>query len=214
MVRLILLRHGYSLFNKERRFSGHYDVPLDEIGKRQAQDAARYLVQNYAIDAVYSSDSSRAVDTVAPTANAFRLPIQKSEQLRELNVGLWAAHPFEEIAALYPEEYTNWTRDPSSARPTGGENYQELLIRAQKEIRKIANENEGKTVLIGTHGGLIRVLLCAWSGLPISEFKRVNLPPNASITVVDYDEDTVRPVLIGYADYLDGENDAFDVHYH
>ena len=69
MVKFIIVRHGYSVFNKERRFTGHVDAPLDERGIEQAKRNAEYVIANYKIDCIYSSDLSRAYHTVKPIAD-------------------------------------------------------------------------------------------------------------------------------------------------
>ena len=77
MTELLFVRHGYSEGNKEHRFSGQKDFPLDAAGRQQAQELAEYLRNAFCIDAIYASDLCRAVDTVKPLANALSLPIYR-----------------------------------------------------------------------------------------------------------------------------------------
>ena len=100
MVTLLLLRHGYSVYNKAKRFTGQQDIPLDTVGVLQAQSAAKYLTENYAINAVYSSDLCRAVDTARPTAERLGLPIHTDAALRELAMGVWEGMLFDDVNRL------------------------------------------------------------------------------------------------------------------
>ena len=86
MTRLIVIRHGFSQNNAVRRFTGQADVPLSDIGREQALCVADYLTKNEQIDAIYASDLSRAVDTVAPTAGRLGLSVIPEPALWETDV--------------------------------------------------------------------------------------------------------------------------------
>ena len=89
MIKFIIVRHGFSCGNKEKRFSGQLDVSLDEIGYSQAKSIAEYVLSNFSVDRIYSSDLSRAYDTVKPVADALGQDVVKCRELREVDVGLW-----------------------------------------------------------------------------------------------------------------------------
>ena len=211
MVTFILVRHGYSAFNKTRKFSGQCDVPLDEIGHLQAADTAKYILSNYGIDTIVSSDLSRALDTAKPIADALGLPIKLDEDLRELNTGDWTGLTFEEVAARYPESFALYCDNVGYARPDGGESYEELIARAARAMVCIAAENEGKTVLVSTHGGFIRCLRCALLGVALDEVKNVPHVANASVSVCEYENGEGRFTLVGYKDHLTNGTTEFRV---
>jgi len=102
MVRIVLIRHGYSTYNEKRLFSGQLDVPLNEIGERQADMTAAFVLENYPPSAIYSSDLSRAVRTVQPIADKLSLEIIKRRELREIDVGLWHNMSYEEVEERFP----------------------------------------------------------------------------------------------------------------
>ena len=108
MVTFVIIRHGFSEFNKARKFTGQMDIPLDEAGFEQARETAAYVLKNYKIDAVYSSDLCRAVDTAKPIAKALSLPIKTSEKLREMNLGEWQGMGFDEVKEKYPEKFQSF----------------------------------------------------------------------------------------------------------
>ena len=190
MVRFIIVRHGYSVFNKERKFTGQIDAPLDERGIEQAKRNAEYVLANYKIDCIYSSDLSRAYNTVKPVADALGLPIIPTKELRELYIGEWEGRSIAEVKQEDPEALAFYRkRIPESCTP-GGETRLQLRERVTGIMAKIAAENDGKTVLIGSHGGAIRALCCAWMGYAIEEIDKVPDLNNASVTVVSYDPQT------------------------
>lgn len=211
MVTFIILRHGYSLFNKESRFSGQYNVDLDELGLRQAQDTAAYVLKNYKIDKIYSSDLQRALDTVEPIAKALGMPVEKSVKLRELDVGAWEGKTFEEVKSQYPEAFELYKTNVGIARPTDGESYAELIKRSADEMERLAKENEGKTVLVSTHGGFIRCLRCAWNNIPLEEVKNVPHVANASVSVAKYERGVGKFLILGYNEHLQDKVTEFKV---
>ena len=202
MTRIILIRHGYSVANKEVRFSGQADTPLDEIGILQAKEITEYVVNNFNIDAVYSSDLSRAYETVRGIAEAFSLPVIKRKELRELDVGVWQGRPVSEVAEEYPEEYRLFKTNVGRYSPVGGESYEEMMKRAMDEIYRIVAENKGKTVVIGTHGGVIRVIRAFIKGLSLDEIKTLSHVPNASVTILEETNGVLSIAVEGYNEYI------------
>ncbi|MBQ2754970.1 MAG: histidine phosphatase family protein [Clostridia bacterium] len=202
MVTFVIVRHGYSKGNKEKRFSGQMDVPLDEIGLSQAEAVAQYITENFKIDKIYSSDLSRAVDTVKPIAQKLGIPVNKVKELREADVGEWQGLLIETIKEQYAESFEFYRQNPGLARFDGGESYKELMDRSLVAFDKIAKENDGKTILVGTHGGVIRTLRAGWNNIPLENLKEIPHVPNASVTVVQYDKGKVNWLKIGCSDHL------------
>ena len=202
MVRFIIVRHGYSESNKTQTFAGQLDVDLDSIGYEQAEDVRNCILNNYKIDAVYSSDLKRSINTAKPTAEALGMEIKTDADLREMYVGEWQGMTVTDVARKYPETFSVYKTNVGEARPDGGENYTELSNRADAAFRRIAEGNEGKTVMVVTHGGLIRALRCLWNGLCMSEAQSIPHVPNASLTVVDYDNGKFRFKEVAMAEHL------------
>lgn len=203
MTTLIIIRHGFSKNNKEKRFTGQFDAPLDEIGVMQAEITGKYISENYKVDAIYSSDLSRAVNTAKPLADILSLPIITSPKLREINVGSWQNILVSDVIERDPEAYKWHKENPELTRFGDGESYAELTERAVDIIDEIARENDGKTVAVATHGGLVRALLCHMKNMPISQ---INAPENsvcnASITIINYDNGRAELVTAGSTEHL------------
>lgn len=211
MVTFLIIRHGFSCGNKENRFSGQMDVPLDETGILQAKTTAEYILSHFKVDSVYSSDLSRAVDTVKPIAAGLGLPVHTCNELREVDVGDWQDRSNEEIARMYPESLAVYRKTPGLTCFDGGESFIEAQERSLEAIARIAAENEGKTVVIGTHGGNIRALQVAWMGMSMAQMQEVPYVSNCAVTVVNYENGKAEILLSGYADHLTEKTELVDV---
>lgn len=202
---LLFVRHGQSMANAGGVFAGQLDVPLSALGRKQADELKEYLLSRYTIDAVYSSDLSRAYETVLPAARAFGLSIRKDVALREIDGGKWEGLPQEQIAARYPQDYALWRNDIGLSRCTGGESMQEVQRRGVAEAERIAEEHAGQTVLLATHAGFLRAMQCYWQKLPLSEMKDIPWVPNASVTEVEYGNGAPQIVRLGDVSFLHGD---------
>ena len=205
MVKFIIVRHGYSKANKEKRFSGQLDVPLDYVGEVQAKATAEYIAENFKVDSIYSSDLSRAYDTVKPIAQKFGLHVNKCRELREVDVGKWQGMLIEDVKKEFSEGFESYRENPGCSGFDGGESYVDVMIRGKNAFEKIARENEGKTVVVGTHGGVIRTLRAAWDNIPPERIKEIPHVPNASVTIAEYDNGNIKWVQIGYVEHLDNK---------
>lgn len=202
MTRFIIIRHGLSEYNQARRFQGHLDIPLHAIGLEQADATAKYVLDNFKIDRVYSSDLRRASRTAQPIAEALGLPLETDARLREIDMGLWQGLGFEEAIARFPETERIRKECMGKLRYDGGESYGDVMVRARACADEIAVQNEGKTVVLASHGGTIRALLSSWMGYGPMEMSRVPIVPNASVTVVCVDGDRITFELEPYTDHL------------
>ena len=181
MRRLLLARHGQSVSNAVRRFQGVQDVPLSELGRRQAEALAGAFGQRR-IAAVYSSPLQRARHTAELVAAAVQAPLRSVDDLRELSLGEWEGCTVEEVEARPGNPYACWVRDPVGSLPPGGEplaDVQGRVVRALAEIER-AHPN-GDDVLVVCHGGVISAYLAHCLGLPLSSIWRLTVS-NCSIT--------------------------------
>lgn len=202
MTKLLLIRHGYSSGNKERRFSGQIDLPLSDEGLHQADLVCDYIQKNYHVDAIYASDLQRAIDTVKPLAAALDLPIQSHRELREINEGNWQGVLMTEVQEKYPEEFAFYKANLGLHQFVDGECYTTMLQRLLPMIDKIVADNMDKTVVIGTHGAVVRGLLSVWQGVPLERLLEIPRVPNGTITEVEIEGDSARVIKLGFGDYL------------
>lgn len=201
MVKIIFLRHGYSRYNKTKQYTGQLDIPLEPEGYEQAEDACKYILDTYKVDKIYSSDLSRAVDTVAPLASALGLEINKRKELREINLGKWHNEYIANVPKLYPDDYHNFYNGTGNGKATEGESYEDVKLRAVRFMDEMESCNDGETIVATTHGGFTRAMLWAVLGNETS-LRDVPGVANASITVVNYENGKGTVELLGYNEYL------------
>jgi probable phosphoglycerate mutase len=181
-TQLLLIRHGETEWNSEGRIQGFRDIGLSERGHRQAQVLARHLA-GHAIDAIYSSDLRRAIQTAEPLARQLGARVQIDPRLKERGFGLFEGHTYAEAEANWPHEYAIWQRrDPGHAVP-GGESYRDARVRVLASLDELTRLHAGQTVAIVTHGGVLDIVYRAAEAIPW-ETPRSHLLPNASINRV------------------------------
>ncbi len=204
---LIMIRHGQSVTNLTKVFTGQLDTDLTELGRLQADLAAKALKSTH-IDIMYSSDLKRAVETALPTAKDHGLDIIKDERLREIFAGAWEGLNFETIRERYPEEHKIWMNNLGRMRCPGGESIPEMCERVLEAIKEIAESNLGKTVCISSHATPIRAICALTSGIPFSELEREPYLANASICIFEYENGTFTVIKKGDTSHLCG-NETF-----
>lgn len=202
MTKFVFVRHGQSLGNKTERFLGHTDLDLSETGYKQAEKTAEYIATHYKIDKIYSSDLLRAYNTALPAAKKLNLNIIKDENLREIYAGEWEGKTFLGLREEFPEDYMLWLEDIGNARCTGGETVAHLLSRAEKELLKLAEENDGKTLLVVTHATFLRAMQCVWKGVGLDRMKNFPWVSNASVSEVDYSNGKWKEIMIGENSFM------------
>jgi len=154
---VLLIRHGQSRGNAERRFGGHTATPLSARGRNQAQATARSL-KSESLTAIYSSDLARAMETAQPLAKITGLPINGTRAFRERSVGVMEGLTFEDAAQQHPEQYAALLRRDFEHVLTGGESYRQLLDRAWEKLDQIIEENRGGKIAVFSHTGTICIL--------------------------------------------------------
>lgn len=177
------VRHGESEANVARRFSGRFDSPLTDAGRRQAVAVADALA-DVPFDRIVATPLSRSLDTALVIARRRRMPVDVVADLVEIDVGEKQGALFDEIKGL-PE----WTDDGFVAWK-GGESLEQVLERALRAVRRLHRETPGGTVLVVGHGGVTRILVSHYLGiLPRLDASRQG---NTAVTVVVTDGDRGR----------------------
>lgn len=182
MTTILLARHGESDWNRAKRWQGHADRPLTELGREQARELATRL-ENTELDAVYASDLQRARETAEIAAAPHGLDVRELPALREVDVGAWSGLTRAEAAERYPEAYRRW--EAGGEGWDDGETYEELAERIVQAIMRIAGDHPGERVLVVTHGGSIRAVHAAALGVDVHTYRRIQrVEPNATLSAV------------------------------
>jgi broad specificity phosphatase PhoE len=162
---LILVRHGQTAWNKEERFRGRTDLPLNESGMRQAEAVARRIAAEYRPAAVYTSPLKRAVQTAEIIARPFNLHIQLHEGLLDLDYGDFAGLSPAEAEAQFPELYRTWLSAPHLVRFPHGESLGDVRARSESLVYQLIELYPNKSVVLVSHLIVCRVLICSLLGL-------------------------------------------------
>ena len=202
MTTILLVRHGFSVANSKGIFAGHTDVELSQTGVLQAELVCDYVNQNFKVDAVYSSDLQRAFKTVEGIARFNNMQVIPTKEFREIFAGDWEGITFDDIKLKFPNEYDTWIKNTGFARCNNGESMQELQTRAYNKLLDIAKQNDGKTVVIGTHAGVIRALECKITNVELCDMKLVGWVANASVTLLKFNGETFECDTWGFSDHL------------
>ena len=207
MTRLILIRHGESVANRNHIFAGYTDVELEAKGVKQAELTAQYVYENFKVDKVYASDLKRAFETGRKVAELFGLDIIPDVGCREIYGGKWEGMSAEELTEKYKGKYADtWRGDIAKAEPDGGESVVQLAERIYKRFTEIAEENPGKTVVIATHATPVRAMQSLVLTGGLEKMKDIPWAPNASVTVMEYENGKLTCTLASYATHLEGLN--------
>jgi len=166
-MRLLIARHGQTKHNLDRRYQGITDAPLNETGRVEAGQLADRLLSEK-LDAIYSSDLKRCVQTAELVAKKNKLNINKDGRLREISFGEWEGMSYNEIQAQSPELLEKWMNDPAHIPPPNGETLIQLATRVKSAVDEIKPQHAKQTVLFVTHGGVIRTLLCLSLGIDLN----------------------------------------------
>lgn len=184
--RLILVRHGVTEWNRERRFQGQIDTPLSGEGLEQAALVARRLSRE-PIAAVYSSDLLRAWQTAEPIARGLGLPLQAEPGLRERAYGDFEGRTFDEIKQDFADAYRRWrAREPDFELPGSGESLRDFHGRVERTVQSIAFRHPGQAIVLVTHGGVLDSAYRIGSGLPLTAARQFDLL-NGSLNTIGWD---------------------------
>lgn len=181
-IPIILVRHGRTAWNREERFRGRADLPLDDFGIRQAEAAGERLADSGA-SAVYASPLKRTMMTAEPIAGRVGLSVQPTEELIDIHYGDWQGLSTDEARELDSELYRKWIETPQEASFPGGEGLRDVRQRVELIIERVLKEHPGQTVILVSHVVVCRVFICAVLGLDNSHFWQIGQDVNAINTI-------------------------------
>ena len=154
ITKLYLVRHGQSDGNAEGRFGGHGPTPLSELGLKQAEATAK-LLKKEGVNAIYSSDLHRALQTAEPLSQLTGIPVIATSAFRERNVGVLEGLTFDESKQTFPKDYYALVNRNVHHVITEGESYRHLLRRSTTQLWEILRDHMGGRIAIFSHTGAI-----------------------------------------------------------
>ena len=202
--RIVFWRHGRTDWNAAGRFQGQTDIPLNEDGRAQAQNAALRLA-SLGPDAIVSSDLERTRATAEALSAVTGLPLALDAGLRETNAGQWQGHTFDAIRALDGETLHRWEDGDVHVPAGGAETRLDVAARVRRAVdRALRDLPADGTLVVVSHGGAIRVGLAELLGLPHGLWGALSGLANCSWSVLE----ERRPHADGAVRWRLGEHNA------
>jgi broad specificity phosphatase PhoE len=178
---LIVIRHGESTFNRDRRWQGQsQDALLSDLGWRQA-DCVAAALEGTAARALFSSDLTRSMQTAVPVAAATGLPIYPDARLREISAGRWTNRLTDDVLLEEPDRVAAWNQSPATTSLPDGEGLAEAQARILASVFEHAPDFDGQTVIFATHGAILQTLMAAALGVPLESLWLKTPVPNGGI---------------------------------
>ena len=175
MTELLFIRHGETDWNRQQRFQGQIDVPLNDTGRAQAQRLAARLAAD-PHDALISSDLQRARQTAAPLAAAWaRAPLALAG-LREQSFGVLEGLDVPTIQTRHPDLWQQWLEHRADFALPGGESLRQFHTRVLAAVRALADGAAGQRLAVVTHGGVLDMLWRSANGLPLDGLRECAIP--------------------------------------
>lgn len=188
-LRLYLVRHGQTVWNSQRRMQGWENSNLTEKGIDEAKRLGKRL-EEVEFDVVYSSPIGRALETAEYISGLNRDEIIKKDGFKEMAFGKWEGLEFDKLEGEDRIQYNNLWNDPENYESIGGENFDDVISRLERDLKDLVKNHQGEEVLLISHGVLIRVL----TSLILKKEELKNLwdgpvTPNTSLTIIEFDQD-------------------------
>ena len=194
MTKIFLIRHGETEWNKTNRLQGNSDVNLSAEGIEQAKLLTEHT-PFHAVDAIYSSDLSRALTTAKILAAKFHLPVIAERGLRETNFGDWEGRYISALVEEFPDDFGNFFIKPDKIKPPNGETFLESQARIMNALDEIIAEHENQSIVVVCHGAAIRLIICAALDIRIRKMWSIS-QFNTALNVLTYDAGFFRVELL------------------
>lgn len=205
-TRIIAVRHGETAWNADSRMQGQLDIPLNALGRLQAQRLAQALADE-PLDAIYASDLSRAFDTAQAVAALTGHRVIADTALRERAFGAFQGLTYTEIEQRWPEQGARWRARDVDFVPEGGESLRQLSARSVEAAARLAAAHAGGTILLVAHGGVMDCLYRAAVRIELDLIRTWQLG-NASINRLLYSAEGFS--LVGWSDMRHLEDAVLD----
>lgn len=200
-MRLIIVRHGESEWNRIGRYQGQADAPLSDLGLRQAEALAGRL-QNEPISAIFSSPLQRAARTAEAIARYHSdVPFTHESALMEIHHGDWQGLMVDEVISRYGVGLLEWRQHPTRAQMPNGESFSNILKRVLDLKEYLLQEYQDRNVLISTHDVVVKILVADALGMNMDRINRIWVT-NASISTIEYGDDLPYLVSLSEACHL------------
>lgn len=181
MLEIILIRHGQTDWNRDRRIMGRLPIPLNARGRRETRATGRIL-SRFVIDRIYTSPLRRAMETAREVARGRRIKIEKTAAAAEIHYGRWVGKTFDEVSD--DKNYKLYHTTPKRAHPPGGEPMVAVQRRAVGLIERLRKKHRrGGRIIVVSHADVIKSILVRYLGLDLNDLLKLRVD-NASLSVL------------------------------
>lgn len=200
-MRMIIVRHGESEWNRIHRYQGQLDAPLSDLGLQQAEALAQRL-RNEPLDCIYTSPLQRAAHTAEAIARFHpNVPLHSDDALLEIHHGEWQGKYADEISEQYSDGLREWREHPTRSQMPGGESFSNVLKRTLDFKERLLSEHRDQSVLVSTHDVVIKILVADALGMNMDRMNCIWVT-NASISVIEYGQHLPYLVSLSEASHL------------
>ena len=202
MTDFLFIRHGETDWNRQQRFQGQIDVPLNDLGHTQARRLGERLAGEPS-EHLISSDLQRAQQTAAPLATAWQAAPALMPGLREQCFGVLEGLDVPTIKARHPDLWTRWLEHRADFALPGGESLKQFHARVIAAVKALAEAHPGRRLTVVTHGGVLDMLWRTSHGLPLDGLRTCEIP-NTGLNHLRWRQGTLDIVRWADASHLDG----------
>lgn len=204
MVRIYLVRHAEAEGNVREFFQGRINTDVSEKGRLQLERLAERF-KDIPIEALYSSPLKRAMSTAEAVNRYHSLPIITDDMLMEINGGDWEGVKWSELPEKFPGEYRMWKEEINHFAAPNGESTKQVYDRMKAAMRRIASENEGKTIAVVSHGMAIKAYLNCAEGREWENYADPGWADNTAVSLIEYDDKLIPKIIFkNDGSHLDG----------
>lgn len=189
-MEIILIRHGETSWNVERRLQGNKDISLNENGFRQAKERARYFLNKKIIpDKIFCSNKIRAKQTAQVIAKKFFLDVFEIEGIEEISFGNWEGYRWDDLTKYFEVSFEEWNKNKKTSKLHGGENYIDVKNRVIPVLKNIYEKSkESDTIFVVTHGAIIMTILLELKDKNWKDTKPELIPENLGYVTLNSEE--------------------------
>ena len=181
-MKIYLVRHGETLWNKEEVFRGRKDIPLNETGRLQAEKVGAYFA-GIPLGRIVSSPLERAAQTAQAIGKTTGIPVETTEELTDINFGVWEGSSLRDVEERYPTQFDLWKRSPQNLQVSGGETLAMVRERVSESLARLTSLGEGATALI-THRVICKMIVLSCLNIGDEHFWDLKYDP-ASVTLLE-----------------------------
>ncbi len=191
MTKIYLVRHCEAKGNQKRLFQGKINTDITKLGETQLEFLKKRF-KDIKLDAIYTSPLIRAQKTAFAILGEREMDVKIDNDLCEINAGIYDGHSFYEIFRLHEDLGEIWDNHPQDFEPEGGEKMRDAYERIYKAIVKIAEDNDGKTVAVASHGGAIRCLMARLTYGTVERLAEIPWAENTAVALITYDNGELK----------------------